>query len=119
VPNTIQTFLNRSGPSGWRGPRLLASLLFYVAFLGLNFDRESFDFHGAIAPHHPLHERFSYNVRKHRDTQAIQAPNSTQFAAGRKKAHEASSAGSTIANLEQIEAHRDAARIKRMICTTT
>jgi low affinity Fe/Cu permease len=105
VPNTIQTFLTAAGI--WMArPAAFGFVVVYVAFW-LNFDRESFDFHGAIALI-TLCTMLFIQRSEHRDTQAIQAKLDELLRAQEGARGELGRIDDR--QPEQIEAHRDAAR---------
>jgi low affinity Fe/Cu permease len=101
----MQTLLTKAGT--WMAQP--AAFGFVIIYLGLwlTFDRESFDFHGAIALI-TLCMTLLIQRSEHRDTQAIQAKLDELL-----RAHEG--ARSDLSKIddqqpEQIEAHRDKAR---------
>ena len=105
MQQTIQIFLTTAGT--WMArPMAFAAVLIYV-ILWLVFDRDSFDFHGAIALL-TLCMTLLIQRSEHRDTQAIQAKLDELL-------RSISDAQSSLTRLdeeqpEQIEAHRDQAK---------
>jgi low affinity Fe/Cu permease len=101
----LQIFLTSAGT--WMArPLAFAAVLLY-AILWLIFDRESLDFHGAIALM-TLCMTLFIQRSEHRDTQAIQAKLDELL-------RSVSNAQSSLTRLdeeepEQIEAHRDQAK---------
>jgi low affinity Fe/Cu permease len=107
VPQTMQTLLTAAGT--WMArPAAFGFVAVYVAFWMI-FDRESFNFHGAVALI-TLCMTLFIQRSEHRDTQAIQAKLDELL-----RAQEGARDGlSRIDDQqpEQIEAHRDEARSK-------
>jgi len=107
VPQTIQAFLTATGT--WMArPAAFGFVAVYV-ILWLIFDRESFDFHGAIALI-TLCMTLLIQRSEHRDTQALQAKLDELL-----RAQDGARAGiSRIDDQqpEQIEDYRDEARSK-------
>src|SRR6195952_1585120 len=104
---TLQTFLTAAGTWTSR-PAAFGAVLVYVA-LWATFDRESFNFHGAIALI-TLCMTLFIQRSEHRDTQAIQAKLDELL-----RAQEGARQGLTHLDdqePEQIEAHRAAARAR-------
>jgi low affinity Fe/Cu permease len=107
VPKTIQAFLTEAGT--WMArPAAFGFVVIYVVFWMI-FDRESFDFHGAIALI-TLCMTLFIQRSEHRDTQATQAKLDELLRAldgareGLSRIDEQQP--------EQIEAHREQARSK-------
>jgi len=105
MQRTLQIFLTTAGMWTAR-PIAFAAVMIYT-ILWLLFDRESFDFHGAIALI-TLCMTLFIQRSEHRDTQAIQAKLDELL-------RSISNAQSSLTRLdeeepEEIEAHRDQAR---------
>jgi low affinity Fe/Cu permease len=105
--HALQSLLTAAGIWMARPAAFLAVIVY--AILWLIFDRESFDFHGAIA-FLTLCMTLFIQRSEHRDTQAIQAKLDELLRAN-------SSARSGLTELdeqepEQIEAHRDRAKAR-------
>jgi low affinity Fe/Cu permease len=107
VPNAMQAFLTQAGT--WMArPAAFGFVIIYVVFW-LIFDRESFDFHGAIALI-TLCMTLFIQRSEHRDTQATQAKLDELL-----RALEGARDGLSRIDEqqpEQIEAHREEARSK-------
>jgi low affinity Fe/Cu permease len=107
VPKTIQAFLTEAGT--WMArPAAFGFVVIYVV-LWMIFDRESFDFHGAIALI-TLCMTLFIQRSEHRDTQATQAKLDELL-----RALEGAREGLSRIDEqqpEQIEAHREQARSK-------
>jgi low affinity Fe/Cu permease len=107
MQHVLQTSLTTAGT--WMArPAAFVCVVIY-AVLWLIFDRESFDFHGAIALL-TLCMTLFIQRSEHRDTQAIQAKLDELL-------RSQSDARSSLTKLddeepEQIEAHRDAAKAR-------
>src|SRR6195952_1013657 len=107
MQHALQSFLTTAGTWMARPVAFFAAIIY--AALWLIFDRESFDFHGAIA-FLTLCMTLFIQRSEHRDTQAIQAKLDELL-----RIH--SNAQNSLTRLdeqepEQIEAHRDQAKAR-------